>query len=295
MVGTATGKGFSRLGHNVYFCDRSHSRLLDLQEQGYQVEEIIQDAILKTEISFICVGAPTQDNSGKQDLTELISILTNIASVINNTDDYHLLVFRTTLLPGTTRNIIVHYLEKNSSAKNGKNYGIIYNPEFLREGTALVDFLKSDRVIIGAENGGVNHYSILREIYEPITPNIITVSYEAAELIKYVSNCFLSLKISFFNEIGILCEKLGIDDKLVNFAVSLDKRIGSYGTESGRPFGGSCLPKDTEAFAAFIRNNNIQPDLVQTALKINQILSSESAKHQAYFRYRRNKIMQADL
>ena len=276
-MGTATGKGFSKLGHDVYFCDRSPSRLLALREQGYQVVEVIRDAILKSEISFICVGAPTRDKSGKQDLTELSSILHNVASVIDRTDAYHLLVFRTTLLPGTTRNIIVQYLEKNSSAKKGKNFDIIYNPEFLRQRTALHDFLNSDRVIIGVANGSVNHYSSLLEIYKPITPNIIIASYEAAELIKYASNCFLSLKISFFNEIGILCEKLGIDDKLVNFAVSLDKRIGNYGTESGRPFGGSCLPKDTEAFAAFIKTNHINPDLVHTSLRINRILSSKYA------------------
>jgi UDPglucose 6-dehydrogenase len=281
VVGTATGKGLSKHGHDVYFYDKDKSRLLTFRGQGYHVEESIHNLISKTEISFICVGASTQDNNGRQDLSELISVLDGIINVINDIDDYHILVFRTTLLPGTTRNIIVDYLEKNSPAKRGKNYDVIYNPEFLRQRTALDDFLNSDRVVIGEENGSVNHDSqsleTLKEIYQPITCNIINTSYEAAELIKYASNCFLSLKISFFNEIGMICEKIGIDDKIVNLAVSLDKRIGKYGTESGRPFGGSCLPKDTEAFAAFVSNNDIKPDLVHTALRINKSLSSVPA------------------
>ena len=114
-------------------------------------------------------------------------------------------------------------------------------------------------------------YSLpLKHIYQQLTDNIIITSYEAAELIKYASNCFLSLKISFFNEIGMICKKLGIDDKTVSLAVSLDKRIGEYGTEAGRPFGGACLPKDTEAMTSFVRKLQIKPDLIQVVLDINK-------------------------
>jgi UDPglucose 6-dehydrogenase len=277
VVGTATGKGFCKLGHDVYFHDISKSKLLALKEQGYNVEESMKDVISKTEISFICVSASTDDNNGKQDLSHLTSVLHEIAEAIKDSDKYHLLVFRTTLLPGTTRNLIIYYLENNSPAKRGKDYDVSYNPEFLRQNKALDDFIGAYRVVIGedSERGNYSSYPILKEIYQPITNNIITTSYEAAELIKYASNSFLSLKISFFNEIGMICKKIGVDDKIVNLAVSLDKRIGKYGTRAGRPFGGACLSKDTKAFAAFIKEIQIEPDLLQAALEINKKLSWE--------------------
>jgi UDPglucose 6-dehydrogenase len=181
-------------------------------------------------------------------------------------------------------------MRRNCSLKLGKDYGICYNPEFLRQHCALEDFFHPDRVVIGVGEGReeeegqgrsittttttttttTSSYMPLKHIYQQLTNDIIITSYEAAELIKYASNCFLSLKISFFNEIGMICKKLGIDDKTVNLAVSLDKRIGKYGTEAGRPFGGACLPKDTEAMASFVKKLQIKPDLVQVAADINK-------------------------
>jgi UDPglucose 6-dehydrogenase len=279
VVGAATGEGFYKLGHDVSFYDVMRSKLLALREKGYRVEENMNDIISKTDISFICVGAST-DEDGKQDLSQLISVLHKIAEAIKDPNNYHLFVFRTSLLPGTTRNLIIHYLENNSSAKRGKDYDVIYNPEFLRQDTALRDFIKPDRVIIGEDNGRPNSSShVLEEMYQLITRHVITTTYEAAELIKYASNCFLSLKISFFNEIGLICKKIGVDDKIVNLAVALDNRIGNYGTDAGRPFGGACLPKDTKAFAAFIKEINVEPDLLQATLEINKKLSYEPPYH----------------
>jgi UDPglucose 6-dehydrogenase len=103
-----------------------------------------------------------------------------------------------------------------------------------------------------------------------LTKNIILTGYEEAEMAKYASNCFLALKISYFNEIGMICKKMGINEEQVSSAVSLDNRIGEYGTRSGRPFGGACFPKDTEAFASFARKMNVKPDLIETAININK-------------------------
>jgi UDPglucose 6-dehydrogenase len=283
VVGTATGKGFHRLGHDVTFYDISKRKLFLLKEEGFNIGSTVKDVIHDSNLSFVCINTPTITNNNgesQQDLSQLLSVLFDITNAFNSgamkDGSHHLLVFRSTMLPGTMRNLVVDYMRRNCSLKLGKDYGICYNPEFLRQHYALQDFFHPDRVVIGQEEENsmkttTATYSLpLKHIYQQLTDNIIITSYEAAELIKYASNCFLSLKISFFNEIGMICKKLGIDDEIVNMAVSLDKRIGEYGTEAGRPFGGACLPKDTEAMTSFVRKLQIKPDLIQVVLDINK-------------------------
>jgi nucleotide sugar dehydrogenase len=155
------------------------------------------------------------------------------------------------MLPGTMRNVVINYLQTNcssssitssSSSRIGRDYNICYNPEFLRQNTAFDDFFRPDRIVIGEDREGASQP--LNEIYQQLTENIIITSFEAVEMIKYTSNCFLSLKISFFSEIGLVCKQMGIDDKAVSLGVSMDKRIGNYGTQFGKPFEGACLPKE---------------------------------------------------
>ncbi len=266
VVGTATGQGFHKLGHKVIFYDISKERLKALKNDGYNVANNLSEALSQTDISFVCVNTPTHNS--EQDLSQIFSVLQQITKYLNTAEKQHLFVFRSTILPGTMRNVIVNYLEKNCKTKRGIDYDVVYNPEFLRQNSSLDDFFKPDRVIIGEDHAQLS--KILVEIYERLTKNIIVTSFEAAELIKYASNCFLSLKISFFNEIGLICQHLGIDHKVVSLGVSLDKRIGKYGTEFGRPFDGMCLPKDTQALASFIKQNRIEPDLLEIALNINK-------------------------
>jgi nucleotide sugar dehydrogenase len=275
VVGSATGKGFHRLGHDVLFYDIAKQRLLTLKEEGYQIALSVKDIIDKTDISFVCVNTPN-NSTGEQDLSQLISVLYDITNALREIDrrheqeqHAHLIVFRSTMLPGTMRSVVINYLQTNcSSSRIGRDYDVCYNPEFLRQNTAFDDFFRPDRVVIGEDGKGVSQP--LKEIYQQLTENIIVTSYEAAEMIKYTSNCFLSLKISFFNEIGLVCKQMGIDDKAVSLGVSMDKRIGNYGTQFGKPFEGACLPKDTEALAGFIRNLQLNPDLLQVALDINR-------------------------
>ena len=274
VVGSATGKGFHRLGHDVLFYDIAKQRLLTLKEEGYQIAASIKDIINKTDISFVCVNTPNNIN-GEQDLSQLMSVLYDITTALRRIDRQngqqhpHLIVFRSTMLPGTMRSVVINYLQTNcSSSTIGRDYDVCYNPEFLRQNTAFDDFFRPDRVVIGEEGKGASQP--LKEIYQQLTENIIVTSFEAAEMIKYTSNCFLSLKISFFNEIGLVCKQMGIDDKAVSLGVSMDKRIGNYGTQFGKPFEGACLPKDTEALAGFIRNLQLNPDLLQVALDINR-------------------------
>ena len=273
VVGSATGKGFHRLGHNVLFYDIAKQRLLTLKEEGYQIASSVKDIIDKTDISFVCVNTPN-NSSGEQDLAQLMSVLYDITNSLRKIDRRHeqhphLIVFRSTMLPGTMRSVVINYLQTNCpSLRIGRDYDVCYNPEFLRQNTAFDDFFRPDRIIIGEDREGASQP--LKEIYQQLTENIIITSFEAAEMIKYTSNCFLSLKISFFNEIGLVCKQMGIDDKAVSLGVSMDKRIGSYGTQFGKPFEGACLPKDTEALAGFIKNLQLNPDLLQVALDINR-------------------------
>ena len=274
VVGSATGKGFHRLGHDVLFYDIAKQRLLTLKEEGYQIASSVKDIIDKTDISFVCVNTPN-NSSGEQDLSQLMSVLYDITNSLRRIDRRyeqqhpHLIVFRSTMLPGTMRSVVINYLQTNCpSSRIGRDYDVCYNPEFLRQNTAFDDFFKPDRVVIGEDRKGASQP--LKEIYQQLTENIIVTSFEAAEMIKYTSNCFLSLKISFFNEIGLVCKQMGIDDKAVSLGVSMDKRIGNYGTQFGKPFEGACLPKDTEALAGFIRNLQLNPDLLQVALDINR-------------------------
>ena len=274
VVGSATGRGFQKLGHDVIFFDISKSRLKELEKLGYKTANTLDETVSSTDVCFVCVNTPTKN--GEQDLSQVLSVLYDLTSVINNNDNYKLIVFRSTMLPGTIREVVINHFDKYCRGKRGVNYDICYNPEFLRQDTALDDFFRPDRVIIGEDRSGVSHALI--KIYEELTNNIIVTSFEAAELIKYASNCFLSLKISFFNEIGMMCRNLGIDDKIVSLGVSLDKRIGKYGTETGRPFDGMCLPKDTEALANFARRQSIEPDLLQVVLDINKKMEDLTTK-----------------
>ena len=275
VVGSATGKGFHRLGHDVLFYDIAKQRLLTLKEEGYQIASSVKDIIDKTDISFVCVNTPN-NSTGEQDLSQLMSVLYDITNSLRRIDRRHeqqqhphLIVFRSTMLPGTMRSVVINYLQTNCpSSSIARDYDVCYNPEFLRQNTAFDDFFRPDRVVIGEDRKGASQP--LKEIYQQLTENIIVTSFEAAEMIKYTSNCFLSLKISFFNEIGLVCKQMGIDDKAVSLGVSMDKRIGNYGTQFGKPFEGACLPKDTEALAGFIRNLQLNPDLLQVALDINR-------------------------
>ena len=301
MVGTATGKGFRKMGQNVTFFDISKQRLEALVEEGYNVASSLKDAISQSDISFVCVNTPQtrynnsisnnnnnnnvnhdidpidEDLGKHQDLSQLLSALRDIVNALNNNiiNKKHLLVFRSTMLPGTMRNVVLDYLEANCNLKRGKDYDVLYNPEFLRQHSALEDFFTPDRIVIGQEFAESS--SPLLDLYSPLTKNIILTGYEEAEMAKYASNCFLALKISYFNEIGMMCKKMGINEDQVSLAVSMDNRIGRYGTRGGRPYGGACFPKDTEAFASFARKMNVKPDLIETAININNQMDNMSS------------------
>ena len=291
MVGGATGKGLQKLGYEVTFYDIDKSKTFSLRQEGYQVASSISELMSNSNITFVCVNTPTIssrsnlyndkriENGSYQDLSQVLSVLPEISSSLStNSGRHQLLVFRSTLLPGTMRNIVVDYLERNCSKSIGKDFDVCYNPEFLRQKSALEDFFEPGRVVIGE---GTKGSSVpLVEIFSALTRNIIITGYEEAEMIKYASNGFLALKISYFNEIAMVCKMLGIDDKTVSRGVALDSRIGTYGVLGGMPFGGACLPKDTAALTSFLRKLGIRPDLIETAVQINNEIEEMSSHKQ---------------
>jgi UDPglucose 6-dehydrogenase len=291
VVGGATGKGLQKLGYEVTFYDIDKSKTISLRQEGYQVASSISELMSNSNITFVCVNTPTIssrsnlyndkriENGSYQDLSQILSVLPEISSSLStNSWRHQLLVFRSTLLPGTMRNIVVDYLERNCSKSIGKDFDVCYNPEFLRQKSALEDFFEPGRVVIGE---GTEGSSVpLVEIFRALTRNIIITGYEEAEMIKYASNGFLALKISYFNEIAMVCKMLGIDDKTVSRGVALDSRIGTYGVLGGMPFGGACLPKDTAALTSFLRKLGIRPDLIETAVQINNEIEEMSSHKQ---------------
>lgn len=270
-VGGATGKVLKALGNDVTFCDVSEQKLLALKKEGHPVTSKIEELVSQTQVSFVCVNTPT-DSRGEQDLSAIQSVVSVLARTLDHVTHHHLIVFRSTLLPGTMTNFVTRSLESRCGRKRGKDYDVCYNPEFLTENNAIRDMFSPDRIVIGEDREGAS--SCLQELYRPLRSRILVTTFEGAELIKYASNCFLALKISFFNEIGLACRKIGVDDRIVSKGVSLDRRIGTYGVMFGRPFDGKCFPKDLRAWVSFAGKLGLKPDLIQGALEINKIMKA---------------------
>jgi UDPglucose 6-dehydrogenase len=239
---------------------------------GYQTEKDVCNAVLCSSISFICVQTPVA--KGVPDLSFMEDAIVSVGKILERKTDYHLVVVRSTLLPGTTRKILIPLLQSHCDSRYPDNCGVCFNPEFLREVSALEDFMNPSRIVIGSQDNKSGE--MLEAVYSTMKALTIRTDFDTAEMIKCVSNAFLATKISFFNEIYILCRRLGIDDKVVSEALSLDPRIGKYGTLGGRPFSGSCLPKDLAAFARFVRSQNVNPDILKIVMQINSELAGPS-------------------
>ena len=266
VVGQATGKGFALQGISTLFHDINRNKLSALRSKGYGITTEIDEVVSTSDIIFVCVPTPTVNE--EIDLSIIERCSGEIGRNLVNADDYVLIVYRSTLPPTTTRKKLVPILARSSGLKAGIDFGVCSNPEFLREQSPLDDFLNPNRVVIGEFNKKSG--DILEKLYAPMKIPIIRTDLDSAEMIKYTSNLFLASKISFFNEIFLICEKLGLDAKIVSEAVAMDKRIGGYGIYGGKPFGGMCLPKDLKAFISFLKNKNVNPKILLAVAEVNQ-------------------------
>ena len=282
-VGLVTGVGMAEFGNKVICSDidkkkidKLNSGSIPIYEPG--LDEIIKrnvknqrltfssnikESILKSDVIVIAVGTPEGKN-GQADMSFVFSVAETISDNIN---DYKVVVTKSTVPIGSGKKIVD--LIKNK-VDNPKLFDYVSNPEFLREGSALKDFLWPDRVIIGTDSKKA--YEIMRNVYRPlyINKNPIThTSIETAEMIKYASNSFLALKISYINEIANLCEAVGADVHKVANAMGQDGRISDKFLHPGPGYGGSCFPKDLEALLSISENNNVKMETVQAAINAN--------------------------
>ena len=236
-----------------------------------------KEAVLNTDITFIATATPSQPN-GSINLQHIRNATREIAEALNKKDTYHLIVVKSTVVPGTTENVVKPLLEKHSNKQCGSDFGLCMNPEFLREGSALHDALNPDRIIIGEHDkkSGDTLQALYQDFYGDKTPPTIRTNLPTAELIKYANNAFLATKISFINTIANICEKIPeADITTVAKGIGLDQRINPQFLNAGLGYGGSCLPKDAKALIAFSNQLGYKPAMLQTVQEVNE----NQAKH----------------
>lgn len=279
-VGSIIGSGFLRLGYDVIFHDIDQEKVNKLRKNGLKATTDIKEAINNSDISFICVPTPSKED-GSIDLRFIEAASRSIGEALKNKEDYHLVVVKSTVVPTTSEKIVKRVIEEISGKKCGKDFGLCVNPEFLTEihkswtndESMKRDFFSEERIVIGESDKKSG--DILEEIYKPLNVPIFRVDLKTAELIKYASNCALASRISFWNEIYYISQKLGVDSNIVANIVGLDKRIGKYGTVHGKAFGGKCLPKDLKAFIRFSESLGYSPPLLKAVDEINERIKRE--------------------
>ncbi len=287
-VGAVCCACFGREGHDVIGVDISKTKI-DLINSGKSpivekdLDETIQsvkqsghlhatqdakDAILKSDISFLCVGTPSQLN-GSIDLTYIYKVCEQIGEVLKEKKTFHTVVIRSTVVPGTLKNcagIIEHF----SGKKLNEDFGMVSNPEFLREGTAIYDFKNPPYTVIGAscEKSG----NIIGQLYEELEAPIYQIKPEESEMIKYANNNFHAMKITFANEIGNICKSKGIDSHVVMDIVSKDSKLNlsPYYLKPGFAFGGSCLPKDVRGLNYLAKSEDVDTPMLASFLDSNE-------------------------
>lgn len=273
VVGRATGRGFSELGHKVVFADTDHNIVHTLRREGYNAIDPAALATAQPSVIMICVPTPN-DGDGRQDLTPLSAAIGAIGPVLAS-DGYHLVVVRCTVLPAVTERLVIPALEAWSGAKAGRDFGVCMNPEFLRETSAEDDFRKPWIAVIGElDKRSGNH---LERLYRPLCRRsgapIFRTDLRTAEMMKYAHNLFNATKISFANEMWLACRELGIDGNQVMALVAQSAEAmwnPRYGIRGGSRFGGNCLPKDTEALANLARDLGWDMPLLEATIDVNR-------------------------
>jgi len=287
-VGSVTAACFAHVGHKVTGVDVSpakiemmaagrspiiEARMSELVEEGHRAGLLHAttnsvEAIRNSDISFVCVGTPSM-RSGKLDLGYVERVVQEIGVALKQKKSHHVLVLRSTVLPGTTESLVIPTLEKASGGRAGKDFAVCYNPEFMREGTAVADFLQPPYTILGAQDP--EHLTTLRQLYQAVSGPVFETQIPVAEMVKYVCNAFHALKIVFANEVGTLCKNLGVDTEAVTKIYTSDTKLNispAY-LSPGFAFGGSCLPKDLRALSHKAKEMDVSLPLLESILPSN--------------------------
>jgi GDP-mannose 6-dehydrogenase len=287
-VGTVTAACLAHKGYNVIGVDPSagkveailsgHSPIIEPSVAQLISEQHVaghlratadpEVAVLESEISFLCVGTPSLRN-GKLDLGHIEPVCNEIGNVLKKKKEFHLVVLRSTVLPGTAEGIVVPALERASGKRLGQEFGVCVNPEFMREGTAVADFLEPAITILGSSDA--THSRLLREIYSWAPGRVFETSFRAAEMVKYVCNSWHAIKVAFANEFGTLAKQMGVDAESVVEIFTADTKLnisGSY-LKPGFAFGGSCLPKDLRALTYRAKELDLNLPLLESVMASN--------------------------
>jgi len=284
-VGTVSAACFAELGHEVICVDVEQSKINQINagippiyEEG--LSELLRKhagkrlcatsdydfATMNSEVSFICVGTPS-DSEGNIDLSIVKAASISLGESLRKKKDYHVIVVKSTVVPETTEKVVLPIIEKHSGKHIGE-FGIAMNPEFLREGKAVYDFMHPDKIVIGSMDKKSG--DIVASLYAGIDCEVTRTNPRTAEMIKYANNAFLATRISFANEIGNICKQLGIDTYEVMKAVGRDFRIGPHFLNAGAGFGGSCFPKDVKALIGKAKEIGYEPVLLKSVIEINE-------------------------
>jgi len=287
-VGTVTAACLAHKGHTVIGVDPSAGKVEAIRSGRSpiiepRVAQLISEqhaagrlqatadpevAVLESEISFLCVGTPSLRN-GKLDLGHIEPVCNEIGKILKKKKEFHLVVLRSTVLPGTAEGIVVPALEKASGRRLGQEFGVCVNPEFMREGTAVADFLEPSITILGSSDA--THIRRLREIYSWAPGRVFETSFRSAEMVKYICNSWHAIKVAFANEFGTLAKQMGVDAESVVEIFTADTKLnisGSY-LKPGFAFGGSCLPKDLRALTYRAKELDLNLPLLESVMASN--------------------------
>ena len=282
-VGLVSGVCFSDFGHDVVCVDKMPEKIAMLERGEVPIYEPGLDALMAKNVAagrlkfstdlvgavdgadavFIAVGTPTRRGDGHADLTYVMAAAEEVARALTG---YAVIVTKSTVPVGTNRRVKQVVAKANPQAE----FDVASNPEFLREGAAIEDFMKPDRVVVGVQSDRAAE--VMADIYRPLYLRdfpILTTDLESAEMIKYAANAFLATKISFINEMAALCERAGADVKEVARGMGLDGRIGNKFLHAGPGYGGSCFPKDTQALARIGQEHAVPQTIVETVIRVN--------------------------
>jgi GDP-mannose 6-dehydrogenase len=287
-VGSVSAACFASLGHKIVGVDVSRAKV-EMMDSGRtpiieaRMNEMVADAhkagllrattdsadaVLNSEVSFVCVGTPSLKN-GKLDLSHIEQVAREIGAAVAKKNGPHVFVLRSTVLAGTTEGVVLPILEKESGKKCGRDFTVCYNPEFMREGSAVADFLNPPYTILGASD--LNHLAPLRELYKSVPGTLYETTIPVAEMVKYFSNIYHAVKVGFANEMGTMCKHLGVDAQLVTRIFTSDSKLNispAY-LSPGFAFGGSCLPKDLRAITYKAKELDLKLPLLESLMPSN--------------------------
>jgi GDP-mannose 6-dehydrogenase len=289
-VGSVSAASFANDGHEVVGVDVNPDKVKAINEGRSPIVEPGLDELLKratdekrlrattntseavhgTDLSLICVGTPSRKN-GSLDLAYLERVCEQIGEAIKTKDAYHVVVVRSTVLPGTTHSVVIPALERQSGKKYGEGFGVAVNPEFLREGTAIKDFRQPPLTLVGHNHAA--DAAPTKALYDLVDAPLFSTSIRVAEMMKYTSNAWHAVKVVFANEIGNLCKRVGVDSHEVMDIFCQDEKLNlsPYYLKPGFAFGGSCLPKDVRALQYRAKEVDLDMPLINSVLNSNRL------------------------